>query len=245
MVRYEFEIWDETRLVGRYSRSRLARIMRLPTTTTSAAVRSLLRETAQSVAVITARKLLESHAEGIPSGTGAVSSSNFHGATLSSFTSVALEPYPIVAFALRKPSRMASCLKDSPRHGGSHMAINLLSIGQAETAIKFSRPDLHPEPFSDLSYGFTKEGLPILRGILGALSCRLLSCISLDDIPNRDTVEEEENCEGLTSSELFIAKVLDVQYPDDYDGSPKLPLLYYRRQYTTTATQIHEMERNL
>lgn len=46
------------------------------------------------------------------------SPSRYHGATLTSFTSLTLHPYPLVAFSLRLPSRMADCLRpwiSSPR----------------------------------------------------------------------------------------------------------------------------------
>src|SRR5882762_991582 len=94
-------------------------------------LRSLLRETAQPVAVVTSNLF----------GT---SSPRYHGATLSSFTSIALDPYPIVSFSLRIPSRMATALKSAESRLSSHMVINVLSAAQQSTAVRFSRPDLYP-----------------------------------------------------------------------------------------------------
>jgi hypothetical protein len=40
----------------------------------------------------------------------------------------------------------------------------------------FSRPDLHPAPFesSDVRYWLSEEGLPVMKGVVGALSCKLV-----------------------------------------------------------------------
>ncbi|KAG6329480.1 hypothetical protein ID866_9609, partial [Astraeus odoratus] len=96
----------------------------------------------------------------------------YHGATLSSFTSIALDPYPLVAFSLRIPSRMATALNshvdqaraEMPGLISAHMVINILSAPQADLAVKFSRADLHPRPFEDPDVHWTKseDGLPIL-----------------------------------------------------------------------------------
>ncbi len=61
--------------------------------------RDLMRRAAQPVAVVTALTR-----EGY----------RYHGATLSSFTSIALDPTPLVAFSLRMPSRLASAIKTIP-----------------------------------------------------------------------------------------------------------------------------------
>ena len=124
-------------------------------------LRELLRETAQPVAVVTSRSF----------GT------TFHGATLSSFTSIAMDPYPLVSFSLRIPSRMATSLTSSyltsPKV--SYMVINILSAAQADVAVRFSRPDLHKDPFVSTPYHLTEEGLPVIEGSLGALSCTLVT----------------------------------------------------------------------
>ncbi|KAG8215057.1 hypothetical protein J3R82DRAFT_8466 [Butyriboletus roseoflavus] len=108
----------------------------------------------------------------------------YHGATLSSFSSIALDPLPLVAFSLRVPSRMASALNahhvpPSPSSSGAssaHLIINVLSAAQPHLADRFARPDLHPRPFHDprVPYTLSQDGLPILAGTLGALSCRLI-----------------------------------------------------------------------
>lgn len=197
----------------------------------------LLRETAQSVAVVTAL---------LPSSS---SSPTYHGATLSSFTSIALDPLPLVAFSLRVPSRMASALNayllaspsspSSPSPPPAHLVINILSAAQPHLADRFARPDLHPRPFADPDVRWTpsQEGLPILDGALGALACCLV-CPSLplsrlggphvrasdDALPLVPEGERKEARGGENSkevlhasagtglaSELFIARVLRVE----------------------------------
>lgn len=193
-------------------------------------LRSLLRELAQPVAVITSFMHPNITENDCP----------FHGATLSSFTSIAMDPYPLVTFALRVPSRMATSLDAAPLNQHSHMVVNLLSSEQAPVAVKFSRPDLYPEPFSTTSYTLTKEGIPALTGSLGAISCKLVSrAIPLHDLDylqtglagGKDSVPEPILGSGCVASELFIARVTRVELLDSEDERTS-PLLYYRRGYT-------------
>ncbi|KAF8552702.1 hypothetical protein OG21DRAFT_1511106 [Imleria badia] len=214
-------------------------------------LRELLRETAQSVAVVTAL---------LPS---ASTSPTYHGATLSSFTSIALDPLPLVAFSLRVPSRMASALNahvasvGSPPSPSAHLVINILSAAQPHLADRFARPDLYPRPFADPRVHWTRsqDGLPVLSGALGALSCRLVGAsmplARLRGSHVRDAEGEGEAGEGGEqevpqadagtglASELFIARVLRVERVPlaEEDGQDtelhRLPLLYHRRRYTT------------
>ncbi|KAJ8463570.1 hypothetical protein ONZ51_g10169 [Trametes cubensis] len=196
-------------------------------------LRALLRETAQPVAVVTALKDTATNSQ------VGQASSPFHGATLSSFSSIAMEPHPLVTFALRIPSRMATSLTSAHSSGNthSHMVINILSEHQAETAKRFSRADLYPEPFASLPYTLTKEGLPILDGSLGAMSCRLVAASwplhDLESLNNRGKEGRAEwRGEGV-ASELFIAQVTRVERAPSIAETVR-PLLYYRRGYVTT-----------
>ena len=248
-------------------------------------LRLLLRNTAQPVAVVTSfmpgNMVAESSSSSSSAGdctsstsspksnsaeTAAVHGAKFHGATLSSFTSIAMDPYPLVAFALRIPSRMAttlSALSPSLPHSthtkstslhSSHMVINLLSASQASTAITFSRPDLYPMPFVSGShskkqeYTLSKDGLPILHDVVGALSCRLVGGpIPLHDLDYFGSgigakAKAPELAHGCVSSELFIARVMRVEKvpatrDESADGGDEsertLPLVYHRRSYTS------------
>jgi flavin reductase (DIM6/NTAB) family NADH-FMN oxidoreductase RutF len=192
--------------------ARHARIRPLSTTSDAlnTAYRALLRQTAQPVAVVTVR---------VPSADGP----KFHGATLSSFSSVALEPVPIIAFALRLPSRMATLLKEAQESlpFGIHMAMNLLSSSQSTTAHQFSRPDLFPEPFETISHDVNEDGMPIISGSLGALSCTLINAIPLYDVDGPSP--------PAGYSELFIARVKSLEISQTVDT----PLVYCRQKYTT------------
>lgn len=209
-------------------------------TTTSTAVhvqlRELLRDSAQPVAVVTSL-MPNQHRDPHPH-------SRFHGATLSSFSTIAMEPHPLVAFSLRIPSRMATSLKNSHEDSTSHLVINMLSAVQADVAVQFSRPDLHPHPFSSIPYSLTEEGLPILRGSLGALSCKLVATSwPLHDLGVLKTGQRQDHSvwkgEGV-ASELFIAEVIRVEPSQEVEeeaGSLRtLPLLYHRRSYSTTQS---------
>ncbi|KAF8834881.1 hypothetical protein BDN67DRAFT_975680 [Paxillus ammoniavirescens] len=217
-------------------------------------LRELLRETAQSVAVVTS--LLPTAENKNTQRPHSPTRPAYHGATLSSFSSIALDPLPLVAFSLRVPSRMASALRArADKHKAptaAHLVINVLSAGQPHLAERFARPDLYPRPFEDSEVQWTtsEDGLPILLGALGALSCSLVGPpLSLTDLrwmgrePMSDgnaEVQELASGGGL-ASELFIARVLRVERvpPSEYDGSDDvlrtLPLLYHRRQYATVC----------
>ena len=53
------------------------------------------------------------------------------------------------------------------------MVINFLAAHQSHAAVLFSQPDLHLRPFEDpgIQWSPSRDGLPILHGCIGALSC--------------------------------------------------------------------------
>ncbi|TFK51988.1 hypothetical protein OE88DRAFT_1609896, partial [Heliocybe sulcata] len=203
------------------------RFLSSSTTNTQGRLRALLRDTAQPVAVVTSRlKGTQDH---------------FHGATLSSFSSISMDPHPLVAFSLRLPSRMATALKSVNSQDPAHMVINVLSAAQMSMAVAFSRVDLHPEPFKDAPHTLTEEGLPILEGTLGALSCKMISSWPLHDLEvltgTRIEAGSEWSGDGV-ASELFVARVIRVESildPASDESLQTLPLLYHRRSYATTT----------
>ncbi|KAF8200395.1 flavin reductase like domain-containing protein [Pholiota molesta] len=256
-------------------------------------LRRLLRDIAQPVAVVTSfmpsSDLLDSSTvpstnettlSSSPTLNGGYGNGNtpigckYHGATLSSFTSIAMDPHPLVAFALRIPSRMATTLsllafpippssstssslpQTSPTSDpSSHMVINLLSASQASTAVTFSRPDLYPTPFlagsqsEELKYTLNEDGLPVLHGVVGALSCELVGGpIPLHDLdyfsagPGAKVKQPVLN-NGDVASELFIARIVrvedvrsldtDSENEDQEEWERTLPLIYHRRSYTS------------
>ena len=197
------------------------------------ALREALRDSAQSVAVVT------SH---MPSENRTGPHSEFHGATLSSFSSIALDPHPLVAFSLRMPSRMATSLQNADYSKPSHMVINILSACQASTAMRFANARIHPHPFAETRYSLTEEGLPILHDSLGAISCKLvlppkpLHDLDAFDLEGGDQREKKDWSGPGVASELFIARVMRVEkVPTDDVNNPlrTLPLIYHRQGYGT------------
>lgn len=197
------------------------------------ALREVLRDSAQSVAIVTSY---------MPPENGVGPPSEFHGATLSSFSSIALDPHPLVAFSLRMPSRMATSLQNADYSKPSHMVINILSACQASTAIRFANARLHPYPFNETRYSLTKDGLPILHDSLGAISCKLVSFSKpLHDLDALEAGEGEKKGGKVwagpgVASELFIARVVRVEeVPTDGVNNPlrTLPLIYHRQGYGT------------
>ena len=83
-----------------------------------------------------------------------------HGATVSAFTAVSLDP-PLAQVTMTRTAKAAKYLLDAP------FAINILSIDQHKVALHFAgRPmDVEPEWESD-------EGVPVLCGNAGTLECR-------------------------------------------------------------------------
>jgi flavin reductase (DIM6/NTAB) family NADH-FMN oxidoreductase RutF len=211
---------------------------------------NLLREIAQPVAVVTALMPRSDHQSEavLPSP-----HTRFHGATLSSFSSIALDPHPLVAFSLRVPSRMATALKEahaqsSNRAGGggaeAHMVLNLLSAGQADVAMRFARADIYTRPFEETHYRLSEHGLPVLEGVLGALSCALIAPPwPLHDL--NALRDGQQTCDVSTwsgagpASELCIAQVVSVEkaiFPRTDDAS-RMPLIYHRRAYATATEE--------
>jgi flavin reductase (DIM6/NTAB) family NADH-FMN oxidoreductase RutF len=200
-------------------------------------LRQLLRQTAQPVVVITSL-LHHNNPDTV----------QYHGATLSSFASVAMHPYPLVAFSLRTPSRMATSIHEFHQNLGCtsspHIVINILASTQADAATRFSRPDLHPTPFTETKWHPSKEGLPILTDCVGALSCEVVASSRLDSVIqepdhlNNAVLETTNTPVGQIVSELFLARVWRVENskrPAEEISKPQphLPLVYHDRQYTT------------
>lgn len=203
---------------------------------TNAKLRALLRETAQPVAVVTSF---------MPKSSGQ-NGAAYHGATLSSFTSVALSPHPLVAFSLRVPSRMATTLSElaATPSPGVQFIVNILSARQADVAQTFSRTDLYPRPFESpqIRWSLTRDNLPLLHDSLGALACQVVGAAwPLNDLKalGGESAVVEGDAEGGDGvvSELFLARVLGVEdVPTNMpanDEASKLPLLYHRRGYGT------------
>lgn len=151
----------------------------------------------------------------------------FHGATLTSFASLTLQPHPLIAFSLRLPSRLADCLRDpaqsdcapgnfcAPPATPTRLTITLLSGANEGVADALAKPG-HEGIFD--GWG-RREGLPYLRDGVGGLLCQVVHTVPLRDVGG-DTMSDSEG------SELFVCRVLDA-----WKGEGEDSLVHFRREY--------------
>ena len=122
-----------------------------------------------------------------------------HGMTINSLTSVSLDPI-VVFVALQRGSRTARAVAEART-----FVVNLLDDGQEPLSARFARSG--EDHFVGLELDWTPDGLPVLRGGLGWLSC---------DVEAADTVGDH-----LT----VLGRVRRVEY-----RSGK-PLLFFRGKH--------------
>ncbi|KAG7444517.1 uncharacterized protein BT62DRAFT_934156 [Guyanagaster necrorhizus] len=180
-----------------------------------------MRKSAQPVAVVTALTR-DGH--------------RYHGATLSSFTSIALDPHPLVAFSLRMPSRLANAIKTVPRDRSTpHLVVNILAEDQPHRAEDFVNAT--EGMWDRIPHTYSEEKIPILSGSLGAVSCRLVAPpIPLHDLDFLESGMGKPLADApVLSSELYLARVLRVERVDQETSLKRevLPLIYRHRTYTT------------
>ncbi|TYJ54070.1 hypothetical protein B9479_005256 [Cryptococcus floricola] len=113
-------------------------------------LRQVMRNVAQPVAVAVAS---------VPPSSPLAGVAAYHGATLTSFTSLTLHPRPLVAFSLRLPSRMADCLRPWRTGGGRDPELpeddKAGSVGAASGDSGLRLP-----PKSDLPWPLSKLPMP-------------------------------------------------------------------------------------
>lgn len=84
-----------------------------------------------------------------------------HGATVSAFTSVSLDP-PLAQVTLMRGSKLADYVLGRP------FAINVLSVAQQDTCLHFAGRPMKEGPAWDVSV----TGVPVLAGNTATLECR-------------------------------------------------------------------------
>lgn len=159
------------------------------------------------------------------------SGESFHGATLTSFASLTLEPHPLVAFSLRLPSRLADCLRPpppepqagdcapgnmcSPPAQPTRLTISLLSHANQGAADALAKPG-HQGTWE----GWDRMGgIPIVAGGVGGLLCQVVHTVPLRDVGGDTT-------SANPGSELFVCRVLDATKGTGGDS-----LVHYQREY--------------
>jgi flavin reductase (DIM6/NTAB) family NADH-FMN oxidoreductase RutF len=126
-----------------------------------------------------------------------------HGMTVSSFTSVSLDP-PLVLISLAENARTAELIRRAKSFG-----VTILAEDQQEIANTFAGrvPDSE-DRFTGIETDALQSGAPFARGGLAFLDCRLVA-----EYP-------------AGTSNLFIGEVVDAQA-----NAGKKPLLYFNRDY--------------
>ncbi|KAG1151421.1 hypothetical protein G6F37_002715 [Rhizopus arrhizus] len=166
-------------------------------------VRGIMRKVPQPVVVVTTSKPEDPNYR--------------RGITVASFTSVCLNPEPLVSFCVRVPSRASQLL-----HSSGSMVVNMLSHEQVQQSTAFSSPDA--DQFKDVPFFDDPiTGLPVLMGTVGAMHCEVFKVVQLGD------------------HEMWIIKVLKVE--EGVGGEHGLreeskPLLYYDRGYRSVGDQV-------
>lgn len=126
-----------------------------------------------------------------------------HGLTVSSFTSVSLEP-PLVLICVAKKLYSHQVIEQS-----GAFAIHILHTGQLEWGKLFAGmyPDVE-DRFADIDYTTAETGSPILPDVLAWLDCKLHSKADGGD------------------HTIFMGEVVAAG-----TGNTNLPLLYHNRQW--------------
>ena len=124
-----------------------------------------------------------------------------HGITVSAFCSVSLEP-PMVLICIEKATGSHYAFEES-----GAFVVNILSASQSSTSERFAAP--FEDKFKDTEFYPGIDGIPILKGALASLECRLTFSYHGGD------------------HSIFVGQVENVI---TQDGDP---LVYFRGEYGT------------
>jgi flavin reductase (DIM6/NTAB) family NADH-FMN oxidoreductase RutF len=124
-----------------------------------------------------------------------------HGITVSAFCSVSLEP-PMVLICIEKATGSHHAFEES-----GVFVVNVLSASQSSTSERFAAP--FEDKFKDAEFYPGLEGIPVLKGALASLECRLTFSYHGGD------------------HSIFVGQVENVIV---HDGDP---LIYFRGEYGT------------
>lgn len=174
-----------------------------------------------------------------------------HGATLSSFSSISLDPN-LVCFSIKTPSKLADALAHHHSTRGEDkeevdFVVNLLAESQAKLAQAYAIPGTPPyphpnakgseeaeeefHPLRETGLVEVKEGtMPVVKGALGSFGCQVVDCVDLSKFgPNH-----REGQGGESKSLLYIARVLDIY--TTAQASELQPLIYHRSNFVSTTS---------
>ncbi|MFQ3536974.1 MAG: flavin reductase family protein [Aggregatilineales bacterium] len=132
------------------------------------------------------------------------------GMTVSSFTSVSLEP-PTILVCLNKNAFAHNLVKQAGIFG-----VSLLASEQAALSQRFAglEPGLSGDRFEGVPYIIAKTGAPLLEGVVGMLDCVVSAA------------------HDASTHTIYIGEVVYAQaFPE------RKPLIYYNRQYQNLVPQ--------
>ncbi|TKY87514.1 hypothetical protein EX895_003528 [Sporisorium graminicola] len=211
---------------------------------TSTKIRALMRESAQPVALVTTL---------LPSAGKATK--HIHAATLSSFTSISLDP-DLVCFSIKTPSKLADALSSHVASRRTHavqeqegagvdFVINMLSAKQAPLAAAYAVPGTPPLALpltvdhsgAEGGHPLVQAGLieaekgtvPLVQGSIGALACQVVDSVELDRYRLTHSTPERD----AQKSRLYIARVVHVHCTAPH--AELRPLIYHRQTFVSTT----------
>lgn len=114
------------------------------------------------------RKALGTFPTGVAVITGRRSDGGLVGITVSSFTSLSLEP-PLVLFCLDSNNSNLDLFEE-----GRHFGVNVLHEDQKEISIRFASRSEQCK-FSGLDHTPAESGVPLIKGCLAHLDCRIVA----------------------------------------------------------------------
>ncbi len=127
------------------------------------------------------------------------------GLTVSSFTSVSLDP-PLVLVSIAKGSAIHDLLRDAKFY-----AVNFLADDQKSLSDRFAGRTQAKDRFEGVSFSKGATGSPVISGVRAVLECRAWRAYEGGD-------------HSILIGEVVSAKTL----------TSKRPLIYFQQQYTTT-----------
>ena len=127
------------------------------------------------------------------------------GLTVSSFTSVSLDP-PLILISVAKGSAMHDLFHDAKAY-----AVNFLADDQKSVSDRFAGRTIAKDRFEGLGFSRGVTGSPIIEGVRAAIECRAWQVYEGGD-------------HSILVGEVVSARTFN----------SKRPLVYYSQQYTTT-----------
>ncbi len=124
------------------------------------------------------------------------------GLTVSSFSSVSLEP-PLILFCVNSMNRLSAMIPEAKEFG-----VSILARNQEVASRYFATPGRRPVRRFDIECEHTATGIPVVKGAVAHLLCA-----------HKQSIEQGDHV-------VVIGRVTEVLSSDD-----RLPLLYFRRAY--------------